>query len=220
MILLNTCSYCFVAFPCIDATRIYITGMHIWRIHSFNWDCPCCCGNVTTTNNRVIAWAISSRIFTSSVTGHIAISHCVFSGFALFSPATGLAKGSCQSGSWHLSSSETPSKTISFFYLSTCPTGWIPANGLNGTPDLRGEFIRGWDNGRGVDDYRALGSWQPQAIQSHSHTFTATQYDGANGVHGYVSTDNANGNFTLTTGSTGGDETRPRNIALLACMKK
>ncbi|TNH44802.1 hypothetical protein EP164_04245 [Photorhabdus luminescens subsp. sonorensis] len=27
-------------------------------------------------------------------------------------------------------------------------------------PDLRGEFIRGWDDGRGVDIGRACGSWQ------------------------------------------------------------
>ena len=29
-----------------------------------------------------------------------------------------------------------------------------------GLPDLRGEFIRGWDNGRGIDAGRLIGSWQ------------------------------------------------------------
>lgn len=36
----------------------------------------------------------------------------------------------------------------------------MSANGANGTVDLRGEFIRGWDGGRGVDSGRALASWQ------------------------------------------------------------
>lgn len=46
------------------------------------------------------------------------------------------------------------------FYLASCPTGWIPANGTSGTPDLRGEFVRGLDSGRSVDNGRALGSFQ------------------------------------------------------------
>ena len=33
-------------------------------------------------------------------------------------------------------------------------------------PDLRGEFLRGWDNGRGVDDGRVLGSFQGGTLQS------------------------------------------------------
>lgn len=60
--------------------------------------------------------------------------------------------------------------------LSTVPTGCLAMNGqrfdarrypklaqkyLSGQlPDLRGEFIRGWDNGRGVDTGRGLLSWQ------------------------------------------------------------
>jgi len=29
------------------------------------------------------------------------------------------------------------------FNLASCPSGWIEADGTNGTPDLRGAFIRG-----------------------------------------------------------------------------
>ncbi len=36
-------------------------------------------------------------------------------------------------------------------------------------PDLRGEFIRGWDNGRGVDSGRGLLSFQKNAILQHFH---------------------------------------------------
>jgi phage-related tail fiber protein len=31
-------------------------------------------------------------------------------------------------------------------------------------PDLRGEFIRGWDKGRGIDSGRAIGTWQGGTI--------------------------------------------------------
>lgn len=69
--------------------------------------------------------------------------------------------------------------------LSTVPTGCLAMNGQRfdtrrypklaqkypsgQLPDLRGEFIRGWDNGRGVDAGRALLSAQGDAFQDHVH---------------------------------------------------
>ncbi|SUF00536.1 gp19 [Salmonella enterica] len=69
--------------------------------------------------------------------------------------------------------------------LETPPTGWLKCNGAafssemypklakayptNKLPDLRGEFIRGWDDGRGVDAGRALLNWQPHTIMDHAH---------------------------------------------------
>ena len=62
---------------------------------------------------------------------------------------------------------------------ATPPTGWLKCNGAafsaeeypelakayptNKLPDLRGEFIRGWDDGRGVDTGRGLVTWQDWA---------------------------------------------------------
>ncbi|HBA3847410.1 tail fiber protein [Escherichia coli] len=67
---------------------------------------------------------------------------------------------------------------------ATPPTGWLKCNGAvfsaeeypelakayptNKLPDLRGEFIRGWDDGRGVDSGRALLSAQGDAIRDIS----------------------------------------------------
>jgi microcystin-dependent protein len=42
-----------------------------------------------------------------------------------------------------------------------------------GLPDLRGEFVRGWDDGRGVDVDRVLGSSQAGQNASHNHDATA-----------------------------------------------
>ncbi|ELN2517037.1 tail fiber protein [Escherichia coli] len=65
---------------------------------------------------------------------------------------------------------------------TTPPTGWLKCNGAafsaeeypelakayptNKLPDLRGEFIRGWDDGRGMDTGRAILSAQGDAIRN------------------------------------------------------
>lgn len=77
-------------------------------------------------------------------------------------------------------------------------------------PDLRGEFVRGWDNTRGVDAGRNIGSFQADQIKSHVHTAGIV----AGAGYGAGNT-GASGN----TGAFGGSETRPRNVALLACIK-
>ncbi|MDD2870471.1 MAG: hypothetical protein PHS49_00645 [Candidatus Gracilibacteria bacterium] len=64
--------------------------------------------------------------------------------------------------------SNVPAGAVMAFNLSSCPSGWIEANGGSGTPDLRGEFIRGLDNGRGVDSGRTLNSWQAPSILTAS----------------------------------------------------
>lgn len=85
-------------------------------------------------------------------------------------------------------------------------------------PDLRGEFIRGLDDGRGVDASRALANAQADELESHTHMQQANAAGGAGSgnVSGSANTNNNNGGQTLATGGT---ETRPRNVALLTCIK-
>lgn len=180
---------------------------------------------------------------------------------------------------------ELPAGAVMHFVMTTAPSGWLKANGAAvsrttyadlfaaiGTsfgagdgsttfnlPDMRGEFLRAWDDGRGIDPSRAMGSAQAAAMLNHTHTVTGntnttgshshtdglSSYDpwgnkfgstmaGAltqtasgqqvsNRVNIFTSTDGDHSHtVTGTTGNPsagGGTETRPRNVALLACIK-
>lgn len=89
-------------------------------------------------------------------------------------------------------------------------------------PDLRGEFIRGLDDGRGVDAGRTLGSSQTDAFESHAHSWTMPgSPHNENESINYIAAGQATSwlTFNVATTATGGSETRPRNVALLACIK-
>lgn len=97
-------------------------------------------------------------------------------------------------------------------------------------PDLRGEFIRGWDDGRGIDSSRALGSYQTDTFESHthtastatagSHTHTLSTTTTAAGSHnhafgrtGDVSYAAGGGNLLITgTGTTSGTSTESNHV--------
>lgn len=95
-------------------------------------------------------------------------------------------------------------------------------------PDLRAEFIRGLDDGRGIDSVRALVGAQAASIGPHEH-YTRAGYYGSISDHyggssaGYGTNDSTlpvdTSGTTATTGPGIGTETRPRNVALLACIK-
>lgn len=86
-------------------------------------------------------------------------------------------------------------------------------------PDLRGEFIRGFDNGRGVDSGRGIGSNQDDDFKNHSHgmgsRLNSVQWSG--GSHNTLY--QVNTASTQQSRSVGGTETRPRNIAMMYCIK-
>jgi microcystin-dependent protein len=132
-----------------------------------------------------------------------------------------------------------------YFAMSAVPVGWLECNGQsvgrvtyaslyaaigttygtgNGTttftlPDLRGEFIRGWSNGRsGVDVSRAIGSTQADDFKSHTHGLNTGTGNGGQGFPGEFQTAYGT-NLTGRITATGGTETRPRNIAMMACIK-
>ena len=163
--------------------------------------------------------------------------------------------------------SSLPSGAVMYFAMQSAPTGWLKADGSavsrtqypalfaaigttfgagNGKttfnlPDLRGEFVRGWDNGRGIDPGRAFGSAQGDAIRN----ITGSIDTGINNGHQLFDEATATGALAIsqrrwkawTHETTDGRnnpaafdfdasrvvptaaENRPRNIALLACIK-
>lgn len=137
---------------------------------------------------------------------------------------------------------------VSFFASTAAPAGWLKCNGAsisrtsystlfgvigtmfgagNGSttfnlPDLRGEFIRGWDDGKGVDSGRVIGSWQAQDVMPHTHPLDIQggwgegSYDAGRWRTDLSSPAHSWGGYVGVGGVT---ETRPRNISLLACIK-
>ncbi|GAB7080831.1 tail fiber protein [Megalodesulfovibrio paquesii] len=158
-----------------------------------------------------------------------------------------------------------PAGAVLAFAMAAAPAGWLKCNGAAisrttyaalfaaiGTvfgagdgsttfnlPDLRGEFVRGWDDGRGADAGRTLGSAQASANLSHSHGVNdpshrhTTNYSGYNpgstpanqvmtSVGNYLFGVNSVSEFSVTgisIAANGASEARPRNIALLYCVK-
>ncbi len=91
-------------------------------------------------------------------------------------------------------------------------------------PDLRGEFIRGFDNGKGTDSGRVLGSNQTDEFKSHSHTKSGfrqgadiSHVSGTNAIP--QKGDNGTDDGIFEMNNSGGVETRPRNIALVYAIK-
>lgn len=97
-------------------------------------------------------------------------------------------------------------------------------------PDLRGEGIRGFDGGRGIDPGRAFGSLQLDALQGHGHINTLHTANGPTGGGGEYVGSGAPGTIqvsgrvldpvALNNGTPRvANETRGRNVALLFCIK-
>lgn len=92
-----------------------------------------------------------------------------------------------------------------------------------GIPDYRGYFLRGQDDGTGIDPDAGLrtdrgdgtggdnvGSKQLDDTKTHTHDYTLT--DGGIGSGGSQPLAMSNTSSTVQTGATGGNETRPKNI--------
>ncbi|MBP5945099.1 MULTISPECIES: phage tail protein [unclassified Pseudomonas] len=98
-------------------------------------------------------------------------------------------------------------------------------------PETRGEFLRGWDHGRGVDSNRAVGSYQIDTLQNITGVFDGyldiTSASGAfeksnlNTAPNPVSQKNAYHAVTFDASKVArtSSETRPRNIAVVWCIK-
>ena len=163
--------------------------------------------------------------------------------------------------------------TLALFVVDATPTGWLRCNGATvsrttyanlfaaigtsygsgdgsttfGLPDCRGEFPRFWDNGRGLDSGRSIGSWQKGSVAAINIPFDeglgGMYAAGNSGDQSYVNAAAIAGldlayagqyvptkaihagapsqldNTWYVTDGWGGGVTRPRNLAFLACIK-
>lgn len=169
-----------------------------------------------------------------------------------------VTNGDGVSGNPTISAAGVPAGAVMHFAMNSPPTGWLKANGAlvsrttyadlfaaigttfgagDGSttfalPDLRAEFVRGWDDARGVDSGRAFGSAQSSQNLAHNHGVTdpghTHTFSGLSNATGAISAGSQwiftpQATSSATTGisiqNSGGTEARPRNIALLACIK-
>ncbi len=137
---------------------------------------------------------------------------------------------------------------VAFFATAAAPAGWLICNGQTVSratyadlfaavgelwgagdgvstfkvPDLRGEFLRGADLGRGVDTGRALGSSQLDQNKLHSHSVNAKYRKDGGASDGaaleFASTGQEVPAVDFWSSNSGGGESRPRNIAMLPCI--
>ncbi|EHK7194800.1 tail fiber protein [Escherichia coli] len=137
---------------------------------------------------------------------------------------------------------------------ATPPTGWLKCNGAafsakeypelakayptNKLPDLRGEFIRGWDDGRGADSGRGLLSFQKatlvesfglvrssttgsyrlvtrptETVSDDTSNYMTTDYDSHEGLYSSTTAYPSIELKPTGAGAGAGFRVRPRNIA-------
>lgn len=132
---------------------------------------------------------------------------------------------------------QTTDPSSSFGYLCDSFGNRNASGGFFKIPDFRGEFIRGWDHNRGVDLNRVNTSFQASSVQAHKHIegwgeSSAGPFGNTaeKGHHGSGDSDNDNFYYYTNDGTPFGSnnpnavgvittETRPRNIAIMYCIK-
>ena len=146
--------------------------------------------------------------------------------------------------------------TVSAFAMPTAPEGWLVCDGSAvsrtdyaglfatiGTvwghgdqittfnlPDLRGEFVRGFDDGRGVDEGRVFATEQEDSFKNHQHEDGLSMGPSVGEARYGLGTGSTPEYYTSVhtrsysepgplTSPTGENETRPRNVAMTYAIK-
>ena len=161
--------------------------------------------------------------------------------------AVGCFAGAAAPGGWLACDGSAVSRTTYSALFAVVATTYGAGDGTTTftLPDLRGEFVRGLDSSRGVDAGRALGSFQdwstaaPKTREPHRILRDGTIHSapisavsspvgfgrvaaggtGAAEISTVSAPDATAHEMDLIHVATGDDETRPRNVALLYCIK-
>lgn len=105
-----------------------------------------------------------------------------------------------------------PAGTIVAFAAASCPSGWSEYTAA------RGRFLRGIDNGAGIDPdgTRSPGNAQADAFATHAHSAGITNSTTGGGYLRQGDATGGTGSYSTTF--TGGNETRPKNVAVTFCQ--
>jgi len=185
---------------------------------------------LSTDNRGIISYYLEDVILDFSVQYWL----CYYRDDVLIN-ATKLARTPYSFSLGTSTSSAIPTGMIAPFNLTECPTGWTLANGSNGTPDLRGIFIRGsgtnsiLKNANGSYFSSILGSYGNDSFQGHIHLPIGnsigggTSLIGADGLNRYVPQGGINIGNPSTDGTNGvprtGAETSPAYYSTIYCVK-
>lgn len=146
-----------------------------------------------------------------------------------------------------------PAGQVAAFAMETAPTGWLECDGsaVNRTtyallfaaigevygvgdgsttfnlPDFRGQFLRGWDHGAGIDPDAATRTDAGDGSTTGDHV--GTEQDSQNKAHTHTVQNQTGAAYGQPTGqindgaaqsgSSGGDEARPVNINVMYCIR-
>jgi hypothetical protein len=182
-------------------------------------------GTVSATALTVNGVAITGSIRMVSQTAPTTCNSSNSGSLRYNSPTTTLEL--CTGSGWVPMGVGVPAGTIAAFASTTCPTGWSEYTAA------RGRFLRGIDNGAGndPDGTRSAGAAQGDMVRNHSHSVQTYDVDNPTFVFSFndhsgdaiASTDNAavGGEWKVSryyTDSSGGAETRPKNVAVTFCV--
>lgn len=225
-----------------NVNLIFPAWIKSWVVHNN------CTGNFTITcrtasgTGVVVIPGLVSRIFCDGVN---ITDETLNPNNDMVGAVVGFAMNSAPEG-WLAANGSAVSRTTYARLFSRIGTTYGVGDGVNtfNLPDYRAEFLRGLDSGRGIDAGRVIGSAQAQQSVNHSHLLPTTSGTGGDGLMTAVFTDDTSAmtyypsgtnsynpspsaNTTLRTYTANasaiagafGDETRPRNIAVLYCIK-
>ncbi|WP_216610412.1 hypothetical protein [Vibrio coralliilyticus] len=109
-----------------------------------------------------------------------------------------------------------------YWRLARCYPHLVSGDTIN-TGEIRGEFLRVLDQGRGIDANREINSWRDSAISDHSHTFgnrDAPGFGAFDSYHHLALGSPSGGGYSVsnveiysTKMANPGNDTYPRNIA-------
>ena len=177
-----------------------------------------------TSGSHAVTMPEESGALVTSESGSAFVPGMVM-GFGMISPPAG----------WLECNGAAVSRETYSDLFSAIETTWGSGNGSDtfNLPDLRGEFIRGYDNSRGIDTGRTFASAQGDAIRDIPGTWRDAYDHGAPSTGAIVEILSNSPTGDTAAPQSGGknyefdasnvlptaNENRPRNIAVLYCIK-